>query len=164
MRLRETQQRLANCQAEVTRLEGDYQARGRPERPYSRLAQARRRLNVQQRRLPRRQEPVARAQRRVEQQRQRVEGLHAKQTALQQRLACFEADNATNRFPVQVLFHLDGGFGTGENVTPLIEMGYEVYTKPYSHHVSATLQDWIGADTLWEPVGANAETSAFTYS
>ena len=160
-RLRETPMQLDRWQAEVTRLESDYQVRGRPERPYSRLAQARRRLSVQQRRLPRRQEAVAQAQRGVEKQRRRVEGLQVEQTALQQRLAGFEADNATNPFPVQVLLRLDGGFGTNENVTLLIEMGYEVYTKPYSHHVSATLQNWIDGDTLWERVGANAEMVAW---
>jgi len=163
-RLQETQQQLESWQAEVTRLEGEYQAKGRPERPHSRLAQARRRLSVQQRHLPRRKEAVVQAQRRVEKQRQRVEALQAEQAALQQRLARFEADNATNPSPIQALFRLDAGFGTGENVALLIEMGYEVYTKPYSHRVTAALRGRITEATSWERVGANAEMVAWEHT
>jgi hypothetical protein len=44
-------------------------------------------------------------------------------------------DNANNADPIEAEFRLDAGFGTYENVTLLIEMGYEVYTKPHSHQV-----------------------------
>jgi hypothetical protein len=160
-RLGETQQQLESWQAEVTRLQAEYQARGRPERPHSRLAQARRRLGVQERRLSRRQKAVAEAQRRVQKQQRRVATLQAGQEALHQRLARFEVDNATNPAPIRALFRLDAGFGTGENVALLIEMGYEIYTKPYSHKVALALRRWIRAETTWERVGANAEMVAW---
>jgi hypothetical protein len=163
-RLQETQQQLESWQAEATRLEAEYQAKGRPERPHSRLAQARRRLGVQARRLPRRKEAVARAQRRVEKQRHRVEALRAEQAALQQRLDRFEADNATNPSPIEALFRLDAGFGTSENVALLIEMGYEVYTKPFSYRVSAALRGRVTEETTWERVGANAEMVAWEHA
>jgi hypothetical protein len=54
---------------------------------------------------------------------------------LRQRLKEFEADNQNNFKPIQAVFRLDAGFGTRENVAWLIEMDYEVYTKPYS--------DWL---------------------
>jgi len=163
-RLQETQQQLAKWQAEVTCLEEEYQAQGRPERPHSRLAQARQRLGVQDRRLPRRKKAVAQAQRRVEKQRQQVEALQAEQATLEQRLARFEADNATPPAPIQPLFRLDGGFGTSENVALLIEMGYEVYTKPYTHRVTAALRGWVTRETTWERVGANAEMVAWEHT
>jgi len=163
-RLQETQQQLQSWQAEVIRLEGEYQAQRRPERPHSRLAQARRRLGVQARRLPRRQEAVAQAQRRVEKQRQRVEALQAEQAVLQQRLSRLEADNAANPSPIQALFRLDAGFGTSENVALLIEMGYELYTKPFSHRVGAALRGRVTAETTWERVGANAEMVAWEHT
>lgn len=159
--LQETQLQFQAYQAEVTRLEGQYQAQGRSERPHSRLAQARQRMRVRERRLPRRQKAVAQAQRRIEKQQGRVATLQAEQEALQQRLARFEADNATNPAPIKVLFRLDAGFGTGENVALLIEMGYEVYTKPYSHKVAPALRRRISAETTWEQVGANAEMVAW---
>ncbi|MBM4431838.1 MAG: hypothetical protein FJ026_16050 [Chloroflexi bacterium] len=159
--LEQTRQQLAHWQDEVTRLEGAYQVQGRPERPHSRLAQARRRWAVQQRRLPRRQEAAIQALRHLEKQCQQVEVLQTEQALLQQRLARFEQNNATNPAPIQALFRLDGGFGTGENVALLIEMGYEVYTKPYSHRVSAALQSRVSAEQSWARVGANAEMVAW---
>jgi hypothetical protein len=56
----------------------------------------------------------------------------AQESLLQRRLEQFEADNRTNRYPIQADFRLDAGFGVRENVALLIEMGYEVYTKPYA--------------------------------
>ena len=59
----------------------------------------------------------------------------AQERQLQQRLEQFEAENRANRCPIQADFRLDAGFGMRENVALLIEMGYDVYTKPYG--------DWL---------------------
>ena len=107
---------------------------------------------------------MVQAQGRVEKQCQRLQTLRTEQTSLLQRSARFEADNATNSVPIQVLFRLDAGFGTGEDVALLIEMGYQVYTKLYSHRVSAALPRGVNTDTHWEGVGANAETSSLAQS
>ena len=61
--------------------------------------------------------------------------LQAQIQHLSERLETFEAENRTNACPIQADFRLDAGFGTRENIAFLIEMGYEVYTKPYS--------DWL---------------------
>jgi len=61
-------------------------------------------------------------------------------TALHQRLKRFEQENATNNQPIEADFRLDAGFGSYENVALMIEMGYEVYTKPHSHHVVSYLR------------------------
>lgn len=79
---------------------------------------------------------------------------------LSQRLTRFEQDNAANPEPIQAEFRLDAGFGAYENIALLIEMGYEVYTKPHSHRVVAYLCQQVNDQTAWERVGANAEMTA----
>ena len=54
-------------------------------------------------------------------------------------LAQLEQDNATNPRPIRAIFRLDAGFGTYENLAFLIEMGYELYTKPFSHQRSSSI-------------------------
>jgi len=88
----------------------------------------------------------------------------SEQAVLQQRLSRLEADNAANPSPIQALFRLDAGFGTSENVALLIEMGYELYTKPFSHRVGAALRGRVTAETTWERVGANAEMVAWEHT
>lgn len=80
---------------------------------------------------------------------------------MEQRWARFEQENAANPAPIRAIFRLDAGFGTPENVALLIEMGYEVYTKPYSHRVTAGLRRRITPAMTWTPVGANAEMVAW---
>ena len=63
--------------------------------------------------------------------------------------------------PVDAEFRLDTGFGVYENLTLLIEMGYEVYTKPYSHRVVDYLKHQTDEQTVWERVGKNAEMVAW---
>jgi hypothetical protein len=80
---------------------------------------------------------------------------------LYQRLLRFEQENRANLQPLEAEFRLDAGFGTYENVALLIEMGYELYTKPHSHHVVAFLKKQIDDQTIWSRVGANAELVAW---
>jgi predicted nucleic acid-binding Zn-ribbon protein len=70
---------------EVADLEALYRARNRPERPHSRLAQARRKLAVRERRLGRRQKDLERAQRWLERCRKKVADLEAELQELEQR-------------------------------------------------------------------------------
>src|SRR6266567_4816011 len=58
---------------------------------------------------------------------------------------------------VEAEFRLDAGFGTYENVALLIEMGYDLYTKPHSHKVVTSLKGLVDDTTAWTRVGANAE-------
>jgi hypothetical protein len=85
----------------------------------------------------------------------------AELNSLYQRLLRFEQQNRTNSQPLDALFCLDAGFGTYENVALLIEMGYELYTKPHSHHLVAALKKQINDQTGWSRVGANAELVAW---
>lgn len=162
------EQRLADARTELLERQGAvheaeqfYQANGRRERRTSRLALARQRLSAGQRRLERRAEQVGLAEHRLQQTRVRL-AVHQNELAvLQQRLARFDLENAENPAPPEMEFRLDAGFGSYENVALLVEMGYEVYTKPHSHQVVVYFQRKNSSETVWTRVGANAEMTAW---
>lgn len=131
-RVEQEQQQWSQHVAEMTSAN---EARQRPERPHSRLAQARERLRVREERLPRRQQALAKAQAWLKGTQQKVASLHAELAVLKQRLAQFEEDNRQNNAPIRAIFRLDVGFGSGANIALLIEMGYDVYTKANNVHV-----------------------------
>ncbi len=81
----------------------------------------------------------------------------AELAALYARLLRFEQENAANSESVEAEFRLDAGFGTYENVALLIEMGYDLYTKPHSHKIVAYLKQQVDDSTAWVRVRANAE-------
>lgn len=164
----EAQARLATAcqqerdrQAELNDLEQHYQAHQRKERPHSYLAKARQRFQATQRRRKRREQALPEAQRRLAKTQARIAEHQAELVRLQQRLERFEQDNATNADPIEAEFRLDAGFGTYQNVALLIEMGYEVYTKPHSHQVVRYLKGILTEQKSWTRVGANAEMVAW---
>jgi hypothetical protein len=164
----QAQQRLAQVEQErqmwaqqVTDLEAFYRSRNRAERPHSRLAQARRKLDVRQRRLPRRQQELERVQLRLERRQLKVALLRAELGGLERRLNQFIKDNRNNAYPIRAIFRLDGGFGSGSNVALLIEMGYEVYTKASNHQTVQAWRQRIPCQPTWTPVGQNAEMIAW---
>jgi hypothetical protein len=160
----QAQERLAQVDQErcewaqrVAELEAIYQARNRPERPHSRLAQARRKLGVRERRLERRRGELERACKWLERRRMRMAIVEAGLYELERRLEQFIADNQSNPAPIRAIFRLDGGFGSGANVALLVEMGYEVYTKAKNHQVVRSLRRRLSPSTSWTRVGRNAE-------
>ena len=157
----ETRQQLADWQDQVAQDEVEYRARQRPERAHSRLAKARAKVGVYQRRQARREEQVTKASAYLQRQQAHLEQCLIHVQELQHRLERFEQENATNPMPIRADFRLDAGFGTPENVAMLIEMGYEVYTKPYGTWLRAHLKKQIDAGTSWTQVGHNAEMTAW---
>jgi hypothetical protein len=107
-----------------------YAYQDRPERPTSYLAKARKQVEVYHRRLERRKRAVAKAQDWLARQQARLADWEAILHGLEERLKHFQADNAANPAPIQAIFRLDAGFGTADNLALLIEMGYEIYSKP----------------------------------
>jgi len=167
-RLQETRHDLAQVEQErqmwaqdVAELEVMYQSRNRPERPHSRLAQARRRLAVRERRLGRRQKDLERAQRWLKRCQHKVADLQSQREQLQQRMTQFIDDNRTNPWPIRAIFRLDGGFGSGPNVALLIEMGYDVYSKTANANIIQALRRRVLPATPWVRVGKNAEMIAW---
>src|SRR4030067_665913 len=119
----------------LMRLASQYQAKTPQERPTSRLALARKRLQASAKRLKSRQKAWREAQRRLDKTTMRWEGQQGEMSLLTERLSRFEQDNAANPEPVEAEFRLDACFGSYENLALLIEMGYEIYTKPRTPRV-----------------------------
>ena len=142
-------------------LEAEYQRRQRPERPHSKLAKARKQLDVYRRRQLRRQTDVLKAEKWLQQRQDRLDAFQARIDHLQTRLQQFRQDNAQNANPIKAVFRLDAGFGTAENIALLIELGYEVYTKPHGNWLSGELRERAGNIDTWVQVGKNAEMIAW---
>jgi hypothetical protein len=130
-------------------------------RPYSRLSKAQSKVGVRWRRLQRRSRELTRARQAVARQVAKVHGLQIGLTALESRFEQLTAENCSNRAPIRAIFRLDGGFGSGENLAWLIEMGYEVYGKAISDKVTGSLKKRVTDQMTWTRVGDNAEMFAW---
>lgn len=157
----ETRQQIDVQRALVAQLKAEYREKQRPERPYSTLGQVRRKLGVLERRQARLAKKVSKLEARLTRRKGQCEICQVHEWQLQRRLEQFEADNRANRCPIQADFRLDAGFGVRENVALLIEMGYEVYTKPYSDWLTPRLKRRAAGRQDWTPVGKNAEMIAW---
>lgn len=157
----DTRQQIDSQRALVAQLEVEYHEKQRPERPYSALAKARHQLGVLERRLSRLAEKLLQLNQQLLVRQRLLDDCQAQQQILQRRLEQFEAENRSNRCPIEAVFRLDAGFGTRENVALLIEMGYEVYIKPYSNWILSRLKSWAHEQGSWMPAGKNAEMVAW---
>ena len=160
-RLAEAETQHQERQTELENQEKDYQQRQRQERPTGRLAQSRKRSQAATRRLQSRQKAWKEAQKRLDKTTAHWKKQLDDLGELYHRLKRFTQENASNPQPAEIDFRLDAGFGSYENVALLVEMGYEVYTKPHSHHVIAALKKQVDDQTAWTRVGANAELAAW---
>jgi len=152
---------IADLKAEVARLETIYQVQDRAAKPHSQLAKTRHRLASAQKKLAQAPKKLARAQQAAATHRQRLEHWRAQYTELTTYLEQLEADNAQNPDPVAIIVRMDAGFGTGPNLTWLIEMGYIIYTKAGNAQVVAKFKAMLTPDTGWTRVGKNAQMTAW---
>lgn len=159
--LTQVQQQVADSQQRVQTLQTAYAQQERRERPHSQLAQAKTQLAVYQRRQSRRGETVTQAEAWLARCQAPLTAHDVAVTRLRQRLQQFAADNATNAAPLMIGLRLDAGFDTPENVALSIEMGYEVYGKPYGTWLLAWLQAQVTPQSQWQRVGQNAEMLAW---
>jgi hypothetical protein len=150
-------QEVAHWEAEVSRLETLYRVKGRPERKHSHLAKARRHLASAQKKLKRAPQQLQQAEQAAATHRQRLAQLQAERAALATHLAELQADNERNPHLVTIILRLDAGFGTGPNLTWLIEMGYLIYTKAHNAQVATSLRNQLDPNSTWTRVGKNAE-------
>jgi len=157
----ETRQLIEEQRARVATLEAKYREKQRPERPYSKLERARHKLGVLERRQVRLTKKAPKLKGQLARRKEQLDICQAQESLLQRRLEQFEADNRTNRYPIQADFRLDAGFGVRENVALLIEMGYEVYTKPYADWLTPRLKRQAAGRSDWTRVGKNAEMVAW---
>jgi hypothetical protein len=156
-RIESLPQEVSHWEDEVTRLEAIYRAQERPERRHSRLAKARRRLASVRKKLAQAPRQLQRAEQATATHRQRLAELEAAHAELSAYLAELQADNERNTEPALIILRIDAGFGTGPNITWLIEMGYLVYTKAHNAQVASSLLNELQPDATWTKVGKNAE-------
>jgi len=159
--LDEVTQQVKECRQTVQETEQAYQEKQRAVRPHSQLAQAQSRLTIYQNRQKRKEAAVEQAERRLKRQQKACQTSLAELDLLCQRLEQFEQDNLSNPAPIQAIFRLDAGFGTVDNLALLIEMGYEVYSKPHGNWLMGRLVHWTDEHSVWERVGQNAEMIAW---
>ena len=152
----ETDRQIQAHPAQLAQLEAEYQAAGRKARPFSRLGKLRTQLGVLQRRRGRLEKRLPKLDRKRKLRQEKwAESLQVEQQ-LRQRLEQFEQENAANAFPIRAIFRLDAGFSNRENLAWLIDMGYEVYSRPYGNWLLPRLKQQAG-DQPWQPVGNNTE-------
>lgn len=154
---RSMEEQRQGAQRSLHILEQEYHERQRIERPHSHLAKARKQVELYQRRLARNEKEQMEAQQWLARQRNRLAEQISVLQGLLDRLKHFQAENAENQAPLQAMLRIDAGFGTEANVALLIEMGYELYSRPYGTWLSGELTQRAKAVTEWQRVGNNAE-------
>ena len=160
--LEEVNQQVTILETQVREAETVYAEKKRLVRPHSQIAQRQIRLAGYLKRQKRKEAAVGLAERRFQRQHKAWQACLAEISLLSQRLEQFEQDNLTNTTPVQIVFRLDAGFGTADNVALLIEMGYELYSKPHGNWLTGRLEHWTDEHSVWEQVGQNAEMVAWS--
>jgi len=120
----------------------------RPVRPYSRLAKARKRKETWQRQLGHSLQREEAARRKIARYQEKIDHLIQKRDELISWYATLQADNATNPNPIPIRIHLDGGCSGGDNLTYLIEMGYDVLAVGSGQSAAALLRE-RPADVVW---------------
>jgi len=143
---------IQQAQQEVKVLEAEQM---RPAiRPHSYLARVQRRLDTYQRWQTSARRHQHEAQRIMTRYLNCAEALCAEQRALQARITQDEQDNRTNPHPIEIIFSLDGGYGTPDNVTLLTELGYQVLSKAFGQTATPHLKREVGSQTVWETVNS----------
>jgi hypothetical protein len=147
-------EQLRGLERQLVELEAHYV--GKVVRPHSKLAKARRRQASWERQRESAFNQEIRAQQLLQRHEQRLEELGAERDALLSWLTQLKADNEANPNPVQIRWLLDGGFGGSENVTYLIEMGYELHTIANGQMTQA-IRAKIPEHAEWTQVGARTQ-------
>jgi hypothetical protein len=159
--LQQVEAQMAAAAETFQQLQRAYTRQERPERPHSQLAQARQKLAMYQQRWERGQKALDKAQTWHHKQLARALTHQKALDQLRTRLARFQQENAQNTVPLAMVIRLDAGFGTAENIALLIEMGYEVYTKPHGNWLAGELRKRRKATRTWQKVGKNAAMVAW---
>jgi hypothetical protein len=158
----ERQQRLHQTHLDL--LVQSAQAQKTLKRPISeaKTARVQRQLQGWQQRLPRLDQQLATCVRVIARHQTMIAQLTEELTALQNWQLQLEAQNRSNLDPPRCRVRMDGGFGSGPNLTWLIEMGYEIDTKALNDKTTQSLRARVTDETTWQRVGDNAEMTAWT--
>ena len=127
----------------------------------AKTAQLQQHLQQWQQRLPRLDQQLADCEQVMARHQATLAHLQAELTVLQVWWTQLEADNRANPDAPACRVRMDSGFGSGANLTWLIEMGYEIDTKAIGDKTTQALRAQVTAATLWTRVGDNAEMVAW---
>jgi hypothetical protein len=157
-------QQIQAAEAQIAQLLGQ-PASSRQSGPYSLLNRRCQQVAGWYRQLAHAQQRLGElnAVRQHQQQRSQQE-LAAQQAELQRlqaRLERFGRENAQQAHPPHCKMRTDAGFTSGENLTELIELGYDVETKSGNPAILKALQSRVTPETVWTAVGKNAEMVAW---
>jgi hypothetical protein len=155
-KLPETCQQIQDCQTQLETAKREYQEQERKERPFSKPGKLRGQFEMLQRRKAHLEKKIPRLEEQLAFRRKHLMTSLEAERELSQRLEQYDQENVANVFPIQVVFRIDAGFGTPENVAWLIEMGYDVYSRPYGIWIKPRLKS-LAEDLAWSRVGNNAE-------
>ena len=129
--------------------------------PYSKINRLRKQISGWQSQHARAQAQLAHARAIAERQRQqglkREQALRIECQRLQARYAQLCQENAQQAQPPRCKIRLDAGNSRGDNLSALLELGYEIETKSANPAVVQALRARVTADTSWTAVGQNAE-------
>ena len=161
-------QRVARLTAQLQRAQDQLQplpippAATRPASPYSKLNRFNQQIAGWQRQCQRAQTLIATATVVAQHHRDRQHAYVAERDRLQARYERLCQDNARQPQPPRCKIRIDAGFCSGENLTELIELGYEVETKSAHTALVQTLRQRAATDPGWRPVGKNAQMMGWT--
>lgn len=158
-------QQIQEAEAQIEKLVAQ-PASPRQNGPYSQLARLRQQMVGWYRQLGHAQQRVGQLNAVMQHQRQRSQQeLTVRQAELQrlrERHERFCRENVEQAHPPHCKLRADAGFSSGDNLTALIELGYDVETKSANPAILAALRSRVTAQTVWTPVGKNAEMVAWT--
>ncbi len=152
---------LSTWRSQVAELTAEYTQTQRQPTPHCRLTRAQEKVATYTGRLPRVQQAREKAQQRLLRHRRKLDEASAEVERLRAHHGQLLADNAVNDHPVKVVFRLDSGFASRENIAWLIEMGYDIYTKARSTQMPSLLDAAARPECHWQRVGGNAELTAW---
>jgi hypothetical protein len=134
----------------------------RPVGPYSAQSRRERQVAGWQRQRERAQQQREHACTVATSHRERAQAQAEERDRLRERCERFHEENARQPQPPRCKIRIDAGFGTGENLTALLELGYEIDTKSGNAALVRALQNQVSEATPWTRVGKNAEMIGWT--
>jgi hypothetical protein len=137
-------------------------ASSRQAGPYSQLNRLRKQIAGWQGQLSRAHTQQARVLEAAKRHREGVQAHEAECKRLQERYERLSQDNASQRQAPRCRLRMDAGFSSGENLTEMIELGYDVDTKSANAALAQALRHRVQADQDWTRVGKNAEMIGWT--
>ena len=160
--------RAARLTDQIQQAEGHVQAlqaappTARQTKPYSTVNRLSRQIIGWQGQRTRAEAQSEHARQVARDHRERAQGQAVERAQLQDRCERFRHENAQPSNPPRCRLRVDAGFSSGENLTALIELGYDLDTKSGNAALVQALQHQVTPEMTWTRVGNNAEMIGWT--